>query len=199
MNNFHNSQSAPSAGSSLPPLSDPPDGLKVSEWDGSLWAYSGDQLHDYGDKCFRAGMAYARSANTPAAANAVALPPLPLKLYSATEIALHPMPFGYYQANDVRAVLANRAPVTSAAALSDAPLYSTRQDADRWRTMVQLTLEDTMVDLVEAEIAKRPERAGLTDRELQEEMVACLTSAVDAARRDRATAKGAAGQEGGEA
>jgi hypothetical protein len=60
------SYSAPATSSaarpSLPALPDPPDGLRLSEWDGSLWAHSGDQLHDYGDKCFRAGMAYARTA-----------------------------------------------------------------------------------------------------------------------------------------
>lgn len=63
-----------SAGS-LPPLPDPPDGLALADWDGSLWAHSGDQLHDYGDKCFRAGMAFARDAGPrPAAADVGSLP-----------------------------------------------------------------------------------------------------------------------------
>lgn len=76
---------------------------------------------------------------------------------------------------------------------SDAPLYSTRQDAERWRTMVRLTLADTMVDLVETEIAKRPNREGMTGEQLQQEMVDCLTAAVDA-ERNRAAAVGVGGQ-----
>lgn len=54
-----------SARISLPPLPDPPDGIAIGEWDGSLWAYSGEQLHDYGDKCFRDGMAFALGAFAP--------------------------------------------------------------------------------------------------------------------------------------
>lgn len=66
--------SAPNPVGSLPSLPDPPDPIKVSEWSSGGWAHNGEQLHDYGDKCYRAGMAYARSADIRAAANAARLP-----------------------------------------------------------------------------------------------------------------------------